>query len=93
MRMSDGMSLLLPPPLTLDHNTLQVRMVSVVLDVGVTLVIINYLLNPIPVFNGVPSSCFPSSTGLGSSFDVDLAHQVGEALAEEARAKGAVPVH
>ena len=28
------------------------------------------------VFNGVPSSCFPSSTGLGSSFDVDLAVEV-----------------
>ncbi|KAK7470377.1 hypothetical protein VKT23_001804 [Stygiomarasmius scandens] len=40
-------------------------------------------------FNGVPSSCFPSSTGLGASFDVDLAYKVGEALAEECRAKGA----
>ncbi|KAJ6539657.1 glycoside hydrolase family 3 protein [Mycena capillaripes] len=39
-------------------------------------------------FNGVPASCFPASTGLGSSFDVDLAHKVGEALADEARAKG-----
>ncbi|KAA1473453.1 glycoside hydrolase family 3 protein [Dentipellis sp. KUC8613] len=38
-------------------------------------------------FNGVPSSCFPSSTGLGSSFDLDLARQVGEALADECRAK------
>ncbi|PPQ71098.1 hypothetical protein CVT24_009849 [Panaeolus cyanescens] len=38
-------------------------------------------------FNGVPSSCFPSSTGLGSSFDEDLAWKVGEALGEEARAK------
>ncbi|KAI0321982.1 glycoside hydrolase family 3 protein [Amylostereum chailletii] len=38
-------------------------------------------------FNGVPSSCFPSSTGLGSSFDVDLARQVGDALADECRAK------
>ncbi|KAI0048714.1 glycoside hydrolase family 3 protein [Auriscalpium vulgare] len=38
-------------------------------------------------FNGVPSSCFPSSTGLGSSFDIDLARQVGEALADECRAK------
>jgi beta-glucosidase len=40
-------------------------------------------------FNGVPASCFPSSTGLGSSFDVELAHKVGEALADECRAKGA----
>ncbi|KAJ7682484.1 glycoside hydrolase family 3 protein [Mycena polygramma] len=39
-------------------------------------------------FNGVPASCFPASTGLGSSFDVGLAHKVGEALADEARAKG-----
>ncbi|KAF7355581.1 Beta-glucosidase [Mycena sanguinolenta] len=40
-------------------------------------------------FNGVPASCFPASTGLGSSFDVDLAQKVGHALANEARAKGA----
>jgi beta-glucosidase len=39
-------------------------------------------------FNGVPASCFPASTGLGSSFDVELARNVGEALANEARAKG-----
>ncbi|KAJ7498628.1 glycoside hydrolase family 3 protein [Mycena latifolia] len=39
-------------------------------------------------FNGVPASCFPASSGLGSSFDVELAHKVGEALADEARAKG-----
>ncbi|KZT24579.1 glycoside hydrolase family 3 protein [Neolentinus lepideus HHB14362 ss-1] len=39
-------------------------------------------------FNGVPSSCFPSSTGLGSSFDDELAFQVGKALADECRAKG-----
>jgi len=39
-------------------------------------------------FNGVPSSCFPSSTGLGSTFDVDLALQVGKALGNESRAKG-----
>jgi beta-glucosidase-like glycosyl hydrolase len=40
------------------------------------------------VFNGVPSSCFPCSTGLGSSFDIDLAIKVGKALGDEARAKG-----
>ncbi|KAI5894000.1 glycoside hydrolase family 3 protein [Schizophyllum commune H4-8] len=39
-------------------------------------------------FNGVPSSAFPSSTGLGSSFDIDLAEEVGKALADECRAKG-----
>ncbi|KAJ6628953.1 glycoside hydrolase family 3 protein [Mycena sp. CBHHK59/15] len=39
-------------------------------------------------FNGVPSSCFPSSTGLGSSFDVELAEKVGKALGDESRAKG-----
>ncbi|KAG6832171.1 hypothetical protein H0H92_004902 [Tricholoma furcatifolium] len=38
-------------------------------------------------FNGVPSNCFPASTGLGSSFDLDLARQVGEALGDECRAK------
>lgn len=40
-------------------------------------------------FNGIPSSCFPSSTGLGSSFDLDLAYRVGQALGHESRAKGA----
>ncbi|KAJ7044635.1 glycoside hydrolase family 3 protein [Mycena alexandri] len=39
-------------------------------------------------FNGVPSSCFPASSGIGSSFDVDLAREVGKALADESRAKG-----
>ncbi|KAG9218808.1 hypothetical protein CCMSSC00406_0001078 [Pleurotus cornucopiae] len=39
-------------------------------------------------FNGVPSSCFPSSTGLGSSFDIDLALKVGEALGVESHTKG-----
>jgi beta-glucosidase-like glycosyl hydrolase len=49
----------------------------------------HYLLSWIhTVFNGVPSSCFPCSTGLGSSFDVDLALKVGKALGDEARAKG-----
>ncbi|KAK0461743.1 glycoside hydrolase family 3 protein [Desarmillaria tabescens] len=38
-------------------------------------------------FNGVPSSCFPSSTGLGSSFDLELAYKIGEALGDECRAK------
>ncbi|KAI0057569.1 glycoside hydrolase family 3 protein [Artomyces pyxidatus] len=38
-------------------------------------------------FNGVQSSCFPASTGLGASFDIELARQVGGALADECRAK------
>ncbi|KAF9528009.1 glycoside hydrolase family 3 protein [Crepidotus variabilis] len=38
-------------------------------------------------FNGVPSSCLPASSGLGSSFDVELARKVGEALGDECRAK------
>ncbi|KAJ7180401.1 glycoside hydrolase family 3 protein [Mycena crocata] len=39
-------------------------------------------------FNGVPASCFPSSSGLGSSFDLELAYKIGQALADESRAKG-----
>ncbi|KAI0070502.1 glycoside hydrolase family 3 protein [Panus rudis PR-1116 ss-1] len=39
-------------------------------------------------FNGVPSNCFPSSTGLGSSFDIDLAQRIGVALGDESKAKG-----
>jgi hypothetical protein len=42
-----------------------------------------------PVFNGTPSTCFPCSTGLGSAFDVELAKEIGEALADECRHKGA----
>lgn len=42
----------------------------------------------IQFFNGTPSSCFPSSTGLGSSFDIELAEEVGKALGEECRVKG-----
>lgn len=42
-----------------------------------------------PVFNGTPSTCFPCSTGLGSAFDVELAKEIGEALAGECRHKGA----
>jgi len=42
------------------------------------------------VFNGTPSNCFPASTGLGSSFDVDLAREIGEALGQESRAKSTI---
>ncbi|GJN88060.1 hypothetical protein Rhopal_001016-T1 [Rhodotorula paludigena] len=40
-------------------------------------------------FNGVPSSCFPCGTGLAASFDRDMMHRVGGALADECRAKSA----
>ena len=40
-------------------------------------------------FNGVPSSCFPCGTGLAASFDLDMMRRVGEALADECRAKSA----
>ncbi|CAN5792035.1 glycoside hydrolase family 3 C-terminal domain-containing protein [soil metagenome] len=33
----------------------------------------------------VPATCFPTASAIGSSWDVDLARQVGEAIAEEAR--------
>ncbi|KAH8096697.1 glycoside hydrolase family 3 protein [Cristinia sonorae] len=39
-------------------------------------------------FNGTPSSCFPCSTGLASTFDVELAQRIGKALAVECAAKG-----
>ncbi|ADV25102.1 beta-glucosidase [Cryptococcus gattii E566] len=38
--------------------------------------------------NGATASCFPSSTGLAASMDVDLARRIGEALGEECRARG-----
>ena len=34
--------------------------------------------------DSVPATCFPPAVGLGSSWDVDLAHRVGEALGAEA---------
>jgi len=40
-------------------------------------------------FNGVPSSCFPSGTGLAASFDRAMMRRVGEALGDECRAKSA----
>ena len=39
-------------------------------------------------FNGKGASCFPCGTGLAASFDVELMRRVGEALGDEARAKG-----
>ncbi|GAA5997985.1 beta-glucosidase H [Rhodotorula paludigena] len=40
-------------------------------------------------FNGVPSSCFPCGTGLAASFDREMMHRVGGALADECRARSA----
>lgn len=40
-------------------------------------------------FNGIPAACFPSSTALGSTWDVDLLSQVGRLLGKESKAKGA----
>ena len=40
-------------------------------------------------FNGCPSNCLPCGTGLASSFDVELAEEIGTQLGEECRAKGA----
>ncbi|KAI0084918.1 hypothetical protein BDY19DRAFT_1050972 [Irpex rosettiformis] len=40
------------------------------------------------LFNGFLSSCFPCSTGLGSSFDKDLVAEVGRALGEECITRG-----
>ncbi|KAF9509984.1 glycoside hydrolase family 3 protein [Hydnum rufescens UP504] len=39
-------------------------------------------------FESVPSSCFPCGTGLGASWDADLLHRVGKALAAESKVKG-----
>lgn len=36
--------------------------------------------------NSVPATCFPPAAALGSSWDVDLLHRVGEALGRETRA-------
>ena len=36
--------------------------------------------------NSVPATCFPTAAALGSSWDVDLLHRVGEALGRETRA-------
>jgi beta-glucosidase len=36
--------------------------------------------------NSVPATCFPTAAALGSSWDADLLHRVGEALGRETRA-------
>lgn len=38
--------------------------------------------------DSVPATCFPPAVGLGSSWNVDLAHRIGEALGREAREQG-----
>ncbi|MEO2169824.1 MAG: glycoside hydrolase family 3 C-terminal domain-containing protein, partial [bacterium] len=40
-------------------------------------------------FSGRTAACFPCGTALASTWDIALVERVGEALAEEARAKGA----
>lgn len=40
-------------------------------------------------FNGTPSNCFPCATGLASSFDIDLCHEIGVQLGKECAVKGA----
>ncbi|MGE3599538.1 MAG: glycoside hydrolase family 3 C-terminal domain-containing protein, partial [Dehalococcoidia bacterium] len=40
-------------------------------------------------FGGATSACFPSGSALGASWDPDLVREVGAALGQEARSKGA----
>jgi len=40
----------------------------------------------------LPATCFPTASALGSSWDVDLARRVGEALGREARDQGVAVV-
>ncbi|MDO8363724.1 MAG: beta-glucosidase [Actinomycetota bacterium] len=40
-------------------------------------------------WNGPASASFPCGTALGATFDAELVHEVGEALAREVRSKGA----
>jgi beta-glucosidase len=42
-----------------------------------------------PSFTGVPSACFPCGTALGATWDPQLVGEVGVAIAQEARTKGA----
>ncbi|KAH8430501.1 beta-glucosidase H [Aspergillus melleus] len=39
-------------------------------------------------FNGVPAACFPCSTALGATWDIELLHEVGRLMGEESIAKG-----
>jgi beta-glucosidase len=38
---------------------------------------------------GTTAACFPASVALAASFDNDLAFEVGKAIAQEAKSKGA----
>jgi hypothetical protein len=38
---------------------------------------------------GTPAACFPAASSVAATFDVDIAHQIGVALAEETKTKGA----
>ncbi|CDK25429.1 unnamed protein product [Kuraishia capsulata CBS 1993] len=40
-------------------------------------------------FNGVPTACIPSGTGLGATWDQELLNYSGRMMADQARAKGA----
>ncbi|RSM09104.1 hypothetical protein CDV31_007871 [Fusarium ambrosium] len=40
-------------------------------------------------FDSTPSACLPCGTALGSSWNVDLTHRLGQLLSDEAHAKGA----
>lgn len=42
-----------------------------------------------PLIGGVKAACFPAGIAIGSSWNPELAHELGQALAEEAKAKGA----
>ncbi|NOU73837.1 glycosyl hydrolase [Paenibacillus sp. LMG 31458] len=39
------------------------------------------------IFDSVPSTCFPSGAGMACSWDTELIHQVGAAIAEECQAE------
>ena len=41
-------------------------------------------------FGGITSACFPAGVSLAATFDIELAQQVGKALAEETKTKGAM---
>ena len=58
------------------------------LSVGIIRTIHDHFINVILAWRSVAASCFPCSSGLGSSFDVDLVKDVGKALAYECIQKG-----
>jgi beta-glucosidase len=49
-------------------------------------------VEPPGIGGSVPATCFPTASALGSSWDPDLARQVGEAIGREARAQGVAVV-